>query len=92
MNKKLLQAFVEKYADARLQIGAWVAEIEEAKWDTHHQLKNRYPRASILKNRHVIFNICGNRYRLWVQISYKSGVVVIKNVGTHKEYDNWNID
>jgi mRNA interferase HigB len=35
----------------------------------------------------VVFNIKGNDYRLIVAIAYRIGVVYIKFVGTHVEYD-----
>ncbi|MFH1288148.1 MAG: type II toxin-antitoxin system HigB family toxin [bacterium] len=54
-------------------------------------LKQRYPKASILKDKYVVFNICGNKYRLLVQVAYNTSIVLIKKIGTHKEYDNWNI-
>ena len=91
IGKQLLQNFIENYADARSQVGAWDAEVGEAEWITPHELKNRYPRASILKNQNVVFDICGNKYRLWVKVNYKNGLVLIKKIGTHKEYDKWNI-
>jgi mRNA interferase HigB len=91
LGKQLLYEFVKNHADARSQIDSWQAEVEEMQWDTPNELKFRYPKASILKERQVIFDICGNKYRIWTQISYQNKVVLIKNVGTHKEYDKWNL-
>ena len=47
----------------------------------------RYRHASILKNRRVVFNIKGNDYRLIVAVAYRIGVVYVKFVGTHRQYD-----
>ena len=91
IGKQLLRDFADKHADARSQIESWEAEVEEAQWSTPQELKRRYPKASILKNQHVIFDICRNKYRLWVHITYKNGLVLIKNVGSHKEYEKWDI-
>jgi len=91
LGKKLLHEFKEIHADARSQIESWEAEVEEAQWSTPHDLKSRYPKASLLRNQQAIFDICMNKYRLLVQVSYKNGVVLVKKIGTHKEYDNWNI-
>lgn len=91
IGKKILYDFKEKCTDARSQIESWEAEVEEAKWNTPHDLKRRYPKVSLPGNQQAIFDICWNKYRLLVQISYKNGVVLIKKIGTHKEYDNWNI-
>lgn len=90
IGKKLLQEFKEKHADARSQIESWEAETEEAQWQTPHELKSRYPKASLIKNQQVVFDICRNKYRLLTQINYKNAIVLIKKVGTHKEYDNWD--
>ena len=35
----------------------------------------------------MVFNIKGNHYRLIVAVAYKLGVVYVKFIGTHKEYD-----
>ena len=91
IGKKNLDDFKEKHADARSQIEAWEAEVEEAQWNSPADLKQRYPKASILSDQYVVFNICWNKYRLVVQVGYKTNIVLIKKIGTHKEYDNWNI-
>lgn len=91
LGKKKLDDFEQKHADAQSQIESWKAEVEETKWNTPHDLRRRYPKASLIGNQQVVFNICGNRYRLLVQVSYKNEMVFVKKVGTHKEYDNWNI-
>lgn len=84
-----LEAFKEEHPDAGSQIDSWVAEVEEAQWRTPLDVKQRYGSASILNDNHVVFNVKGNRYRLKVQIAYKIGVVLIKDVGTHQEYMTW---
>ena len=91
LGKPLLQNFVANYTDARSHIESWEAEVEEAEWSTPHDLKRRYPKASIVRNLNVVFNICGNKYRLWVKVSYKNRMVLVKKIGTHKEYDKWDI-
>ena len=47
-----------------------------------------FPAASILINNRVVFNIKGNHYRLVVRINYDIGIIWIRFVGTHAEYDN----
>ncbi|CAG9169947.1 hypothetical protein LMG23994_01743 [Cupriavidus pinatubonensis] len=54
---------------------------------TPQDIKDRYPTASFVGRNRVIFNIKGNDYRLIVAIAYRIGVVYIKFIGTHGEYD-----
>ena len=91
LGKQILHDFKEQHADARSQIESWEAEVEEAQWSSPADLKQKYPKASLLKDQYVIFNICWNKYRLLVRVSYKTNIVLVRKVGTHKEYDNWNI-
>ncbi len=39
------------------------------------------------QKRRVVFHIKGNKYRLIVAVAFNVGVVYIKLIGTHKEYD-----
>lgn len=89
LGAKLLYDFKQKYAEARSQVEAWQAEVEEAQWLTPIDIKKRYPKASVLANNHVVFDFCWNKFRLLVQIAYKTGIVLVKKIGTHKEYDSW---
>ena len=40
-----------------------------------------------LKGQRVVFNIKGNEYRLVAALAYNTGVVFVKFIGTHAEYD-----
>ena len=43
--------------------------------------------ASILKNNRVVFNVCGNKYRIVVLTDYERHGMPIRFVGTHEQYD-----
>lgn len=90
-NRKELEAFTQAHPDAAAQINAWIAEVEAAQWASPHELKERYPSASIVGDQQTVFNICSNKYRLLTTISYKQGIVLVKKAGTHKEYDKWRL-
>ncbi len=85
--KKILREFWEKYSDSENQLKTWYKEASKAKWTDPNDIKNQYPTASILKAGRVVFNICGNKYRLIVQINYERQWVFIRFIGTHKDYD-----
>jgi mRNA interferase HigB len=85
--KKILREFWEKQNDSEEQLKTWYNEALKAVWATPNNIRSEYPEASILKSGRVVFNICGNKYRLIVQINYSRKWVFIRFIGTHNEYD-----
>lgn len=43
--------------------------------------------ASFTANNRVVFNIKGNDYRLVVMVRYDKGLMFVKFIGTHSQYD-----
>jgi mRNA interferase HigB len=68
-------------------LDAWYADVKKATWKQPADIKLQYRSASILRGRRVVFNVCGNRYRLVVKANYATGVVYIRFVGSHTAYD-----
>lgn len=87
ISRPVLIAFGERFPDAKSQLEAWWAEARRASWKTPAEIKAKYRNASILKRGRVVFNICGNKYRLIVKFDYEMGIGFVRFVGTHKEYD-----
>jgi mRNA interferase HigB len=85
----LLAEFAERHPDARQDLEAWRLEVQAATWSNPHELKARYPKATLVGGRDVVFNIRHNRYRLHVTVDYQSGSVIVRRAGTHAEYDRW---
>jgi len=56
-------------------------------WESPAEIKAVYSNVSFVADNRVVFNIKGNRYRLIVAVQYKHGIVFIRFVGTHHEYD-----
>lgn len=85
--KSTLRKFWEINPDSEQQLKSWYQEASKANWENPNEVKLKYSSASILKNNRVIFNICGNKYRLIVDITYLRKQVYILFIGTHNEYD-----
>jgi mRNA interferase HigB len=77
-----------KYPDSEQQLRSWYHEAKRARWQNPQQIKDQYRNASILKGRRVVFNICGNKYRLVCEALFGQGILFIKFIGTHKQYDD----
>ena len=82
-----LRTYWIKNPETEQALLAWHDEVLSEEWTQPADIKERYATASILKKRRVVFNIKGNKFRLIVVVAYKIGVVYIKFIGTHKEYD-----
>lgn len=87
LNAEVLHACWDKHADSKSRLEAWFQEAAQAAWKNPHELKSRFPSADCIGNGRVVFDIGGNSYRLVVQLSYVTQIVVIRFAGTHAEYD-----
>lgn len=87
ISRKTLKDFWEKHADAEQPLRAWFHETRIARWKSFTEIKTRYRSADALPGNRVVFTIKGNTYRLIVRIHYNSGIVFIRFLGTHAEYD-----
>jgi mRNA interferase HigB len=87
ISKKTLKDYWEPEPATKAALEAWHAEARSAEWSSPAEVKARYGTASILKDGRVVFNICGNKYRLVVWINFDFYTIYIRFVGTHQEYD-----
>jgi mRNA interferase HigB len=87
ISRKMIKEFWEIHPDAEQQLRAWYTKTKLAKWKSSSDIKNDYRNASFVANTRVVFNIKGNNYRLIAAINYQFGIVCIRFVGTHKDYD-----
>ena len=87
---------------ARAAFLAWYTEAKTARWTKWADIKARYRSADKLSNGRVVFNICGNNYRIVTRLKFSTeasgsrktseGRVWIRFIGTHKEYDKINAE
>jgi mRNA interferase HigB len=85
--KKILREFWVKHNDAEQQLKTWYKEVSKANWSNPNDIKAEYAKTSILKSGRVVFNICGNKYRLIVEINYERQWAFVRFIGTHTQYD-----
>lgn len=84
-SRSTLIQFGRKYPAADQPIRTWYAEAVAAKWGNPADVKARYPHASLLGKKRVVFNIGGNKYRLIVEIDYAHQLVFVHFIGTHAQ-------
>ncbi len=95
--RRTLREFVDSrkgYKDQtalKAALDAWFDEVKKARWSSTADVKRRYAKASIVSADRIVFNIKGNDYRLVVAIDFEKGIVWIKWIGTHRDYDKINV-
>jgi mRNA interferase HigB len=95
--RRTLREFVERrrgYKDhsaLKAALDAWFDEAKKARWSSAAEVKRSYATASIVSADRIVFNIKGNDYRLVVAIDFEKGIVWIKWIGTHRDYDKIDV-
>jgi mRNA interferase HigB len=95
--RRTLREFIESRAGHRDEpalkaaLDAWFGEVKAARWTSTADVKRRYATASIVSADRIVFNIKGNDYRLVVAVDFEKGIVWIKWIGTHRDYDRINV-
>nr|WP_281794514.1 type II toxin-antitoxin system HigB family toxin [Desulforhabdus amnigena] len=87
ISRRTLKEFWERHPDAGQPLQGWYADVKQADWRSPSDIKSIYRNASFVADNRVVFNIKGNTYRVVVAIQYQFGIVYIRFVGTHEEYD-----
>ncbi|MDQ2100755.1 MAG: type II toxin-antitoxin system HigB family toxin [Tychonema bourrellyi B0820] len=89
--KNLLIA-IEPYPDAQTAIESWYQLIKDNDWQSLEEMRKGYSKSVDEVYGYTIFNIKGNRYRLIVQINYRTKIIFFKAFLIHAEYSkiNWN--
>ena len=61
--------------------------MARATWTNSADVKRLYATASIVSADRIVFNIKGHAYRLVVSVDFGRGIVWIKWIGSHADYD-----
>jgi len=86
ISKKRLNEACGRDNTLSVPLGAWYKTAIHAKWSSIVDVRKTYPNADFV-DPYTVFNIKGNTYRLITKIEYRKGLMFIKCVLTHAEYD-----
>lgn len=86
ISNRVLREFAQVHADAAQPLQDFRFLVEKGTYTNFSQLKATFASVDKVGGRFV-FNIGGNKYRLIAAISFQAGLVWVKAVLTHKEYD-----
>ncbi len=87
-----LRAFWERNPDAEMPLRAWYAMASRVVWKTPAEIKAAYRNASFTAKNRVVFNIKGTDYRLVTAVRYDRGLMFVRFIGTHRQYDKIDVE
>ena len=86
--RKTLRRFWERHPDAELPLRVWFSRVRGSHWQGPNDVKAMFGNTvDFIGDNRLIFDIGGNKYRLVGHVSYVFRRVLIKFIGTHREYD-----
>lgn len=86
--RRTLLSFCARHPAAEVPLLLWHARVSKATWTGPADVKAAFgPTVDFVGDNRIIFDIGGNKFRLIVHVSYPYKRVLIKFVGTHKDYD-----
>ena len=86
ISNKALREFSARHPEAAQPLQDFRHLVEHGRFSTFAQLKATFAHVDKVGERYV-FNIGGNKYRLVAAIAFQAGLMWVKAVLTHREYD-----
>jgi mRNA interferase HigB len=93
ISKKKLREFWEEHPKAKSPLEMWYQVTEHAAWANFAEVRKTFNTADQV-GKFTVFDIGGNKFRLIVAIHFNRGIVYVRHVLTHAEYDEgkWKND
>ncbi len=95
ISRPRLRRFCTDHPDAKAEdlLDEWFHVVKHAKWENFANVRATYNSTDQVDH-HTVFDAGGNKFRIITVINYVAGIVYIRKVLTHKEYDkgNWKKD
>ena len=86
-----LRDFWNRHPDAEIPLRSWYTLASRSDWRRPADVKAAYRNASVVANNRIVFNVKGNDYRLIAAVHYNRGMMFVRFVGTHREYDKIDV-
>lgn len=88
ITKRKLVEYYTRHPQAKTALEDWYEFASNNSWSGFNELKSSWANSvDYVGNNRYVFNIKGNTFRLIVIILFTPGIIYIRFVGTHAEYD-----
>jgi len=93
ISKRSLRAFWGEHPRSHVALEDWYKVARQAEWEKFADVRETFGSADQV-GKFTVFNIGGNNYRLIAVIHFNRGIVFVRHVLTHAEYDkgNWKYE
>ncbi len=93
ISRATLRIFWETHPEAQAGLRYWYKQVSQAKWQSFQDIRQDFSSADLVGN-FIVFNICGNNYRLITYVDFQHRRVFIRKILTHAEYNKnqWKKD
>jgi mRNA interferase HigB len=95
IKEKFLRDMAEQHPKAAKYLAVWVKTVRSADWHGLAEVRRSYPGADMVRvgsgKTVLVFNVCGNTYRLVVAMHFDRQTAYTLRFLTHAEYstDKW---
>jgi mRNA interferase HigB len=91
--RRTLRQFWERYPAAEVPLRIWHARVNAAEWQGPSDAKAMFgTTVDFVADNRLVFDLGGNKFRLVVHVAYAYRRVLVKFIGTHKQYDAINVE
>ncbi|MDD5862481.1 MAG: type II toxin-antitoxin system HigB family toxin [Prevotellaceae bacterium] len=88
IKRKTIVDFYLKNPQSKDALEDWFSKTKKATWTNFADMKMTFNSVDNVGNQHYVFNIKGNDYRLVAVVKFTIQNVLIRFIGTHKQYDH----
>jgi mRNA interferase HigB len=85
---KMLREFWQQYPTAESTLRQWHSIVEQTDFRDFGHIREFFNSADYVPP-YVVFDVAGNNYRVVVVVQYRSKRMCVREVMTHREYDEW---
>ncbi|MDD2229942.1 MAG: type II toxin-antitoxin system HigB family toxin [Candidatus Cloacimonetes bacterium] len=86
ISKDVLDRFIKKHSEMKNAVLTWKEVVQGQSWETPHNVKETFPKASHIGNCDWWFDLNYGGYRLLAKVNFNMKAVMVISVNTHDEY------
>ena len=84
---RTIKDFIKIRPEANAPLIEWHAKAKESEWTCFQDIRKTFNSVDYVGNKHYVFNVGGNNYRLVAMIFFEVKQLYIRFIGTHEEYN-----